>query len=86
MFGLAAQPDGSPIAIIGVTAAAADYMSDGKTHTFDLTSLGFPVKIMLFGAPTHRAALDMIGQGSEEAGLPIQDLRDADSSIKPPRS
>lgn len=82
MFGLAAQDDGSPVAIIGIPEAAWRYMADGKTHTFDLRSLGFPVQIMLFGARDHRHALDMLGQGAEERGSPITDLRDRDFSMK----
>lgn len=84
VFGLAAQGDGSPIAIIGVTDAAWDYMREGMTHTFDLRSLGFPVQIILFGARDQRAALDLIGAGAEARGAPIADLREADFSIKPP--
>ena len=82
VFGLAAQPDGSPIAIIGVPDEAWRYMADGRTHTFDLRSLGFPVQIILFGARDHRQALDLIGQGAEARGMPIADLRDQDFGIK----
>ena len=35
--------------LLGIPIAAWEYMKDGKTHTFDLTSLGIPVKIILFG-------------------------------------
>lgn len=84
VFGLGAQEDGSPLAIIGVPEAAWQYMRDGKTHSFDLRALGFPVQIILFGAKDHRQALDLIGQGAEARGTPIADLRDQDFSVKPP--
>jgi len=84
VFGLAAQGDGSPVAIIGVPKQAWEYMRDGKTHTFDLRALGFPVQIMLFGAENHRHAIDLMGQGAEAAGTPVADLRDQDFGMKPP--
>jgi hypothetical protein len=49
--------DVGPILTLGIPQGAWDYMKDGKTHTFDLTSLGVPVKLMLFGASSHDAAL-----------------------------
>lgn len=84
VFGLAASHEGLPVAIIGVPELAWEYMKDGRTHTFDLRSLGFPVQIMIFGARDHRHALDLMGQGAEAAGMPVADLRDQDFGMKPP--
>ncbi|WP_288959800.1 hypothetical protein [uncultured Sulfitobacter sp.] len=82
VFGIAATEAGQPIAIIGIPEGAWDHMKEGKTHTFDLTALGFPVQIMLFGAKDHQDAMQLLTQGAEAAGAPITDLRKKDFSIK----
>ena len=38
-----------PALLIGVSEKAWEYMSDGKTHTFDLKFIGLPIQIVLFG-------------------------------------
>ncbi len=81
VFGIAPSPNG-PVAILGVTAAAWDYMKDGKTHTFDLRGIGFPVQIMMFGAQNHARVVELLGQGAEARGMPVHDSRDEDFSMK----
>lgn len=75
--------DNVPIVIVGVPADAWKYMSDGKTHHFDLTSVGLPVKFMLFGADDHDSALRVLQEAAAARGMPLQDLRRRDFSIKP---
>lgn len=41
--------DGVPLVIFGISKTAWEYMKDGKTHHFDLTGAGVPVKVVLFG-------------------------------------
>lgn len=82
------QGDGIPVVVLGIPAAAWEYMRDGKTHTFDLTKAGLAglqVKIMVFGADTGAAALKMIEEASAATGLSTLDRRRDDFGMKPPR-
>lgn len=77
--------DNVPFIVIGIPRQAWEYMKDGKTHHFDLSSAGVPVRLMLFGAETHDAAVELIKRGIEEGGSTVVDRRDKDFSIKPPK-
>lgn len=77
------QGDNIPLVILGIPAAAWEYMHDGKTHSFDLTKIGIPVKLMLYGADDHSAAIKMIEKHFSANGLPYVDRRRDDFSIKP---
>lgn len=70
--------------ILGVPKAAWEYMSDGKTHNFDLTAIGFPVKLMLFGADSHDAAIKVMEKAAADAGVALLDGRQKDFDIKFP--
>lgn len=85
VFGLSpdGQGDGVPLLLLGIPQAAWDYMRDGKTHTFDLTKVGLPVKLVLFGAADHAAARKAIEAANAAAGYPTLDLRREDFAIKP---
>jgi hypothetical protein len=48
------------LVLLGVPEKAWDYMADGKTHTFNLQSVGFPVQIMLYGGPTRAHIIDAV--------------------------
>jgi hypothetical protein len=74
--------DVGPILTLGISEAAWDYMRDGKTHTFDLTSLGVPMKLMLFGAKTQEAALQTLKAAAARQDIPLLDRRHKDFSIK----
>lgn len=84
VFGISyeGQGDGVPLIMMGIPAAAWDYMRDGKTHTFDLTKAGLPVKVILFGAKTHDDVVKVFGQINAAAGAPYIDARNQDFSIK----
>lgn len=75
--------DGIPVVLLGIPRGAWDYMHDGKTHSFDLTKVGIPVKILIYGADNHTAAMKMIEGHMSERGLPYLDQRREDFSIKP---
>lgn len=75
--------DGVPMLLLGIPAGAWEYMKDGKTHQFDLTKIGLPVRIMLYGAPDHSAAMKMVEGHLSDRGLPYLDARREDFSIKP---
>jgi hypothetical protein len=69
------------VVVLGIPTAAWEYMKDGHTHTLDLTKIGIPMKLILFGSATHQAALDVIKQHNE--GKPMEDRRHEDFSVKP---
>lgn len=77
------QGDGIPLVVLGCTNGAWDYMRDGKTHNFDLTSLGIPIKVMVFGAPDHTTAMKTLEAGAKTGGSSLIDARNKDFSIKP---
>ena len=84
VFGITPNPDapGTATILIGIPAAAWDYMKDGKTHHFDLTSVGVPIQITLYGAETHDAALKLIEEHNRRQGMPYLDERRRDFSMR----
>jgi len=74
--------DGVPVILLGIPEKAWEYMKDGKTHTFDLTRAGLEVKLVLFGAKDHDAAMKLITDGMAERGITVIDERRKDFSIK----
>jgi hypothetical protein len=77
------QGDGVPLLIVGLPALAWEYMKDGKTHHFDLTKIGLPVKMIFFGAENHDAAMKAIDAGMKARGEAYLDERQQDFSIEP---
>lgn len=75
------QGDDVPLVILGIPGGAWHYMRDGKTHTFGLTSIGVPVKLMLFGAVSYADALDTLKKWNESLCVLTVDMRDRDFSI-----
>lgn len=80
---LKGQGDGVPLILLGVPAGAWEYMRAGKTHHFDLTPIGIPFKLMMFGAADHTTALKTIEEANKSRGLATLDMRNRDFSIKP---
>lgn len=71
---LAAQgEDGIPIVVLGVSKEAWEYCKDGKSHTFDLTRAGIPIRIMLFGGETKTQMLESLKEQGKAWGLQVQD-------------
>lgn len=79
----AGQGDGVPILLVGVPKAAWEYMKDRKTHHFDLTKAGVPVKLLFFGADSHAAAMKVIDDAMKASGNAYFDERRTDFAIKP---
>lgn len=77
------QGDGVPVIILGIPRGAWEYMRDGKTHNFDLTKVGVPVKIIAYGASTHAAAMKMIEGHIAGRGEAYLNKMNEDFSIKP---
>lgn len=77
------QGDGCPVLLLGIPRAAWVYMKEGKTHHFDLSSIGIPLKLMLFGAKDHDGAMATMQQAIAASGQAYLDERQRDFSIKP---
>jgi hypothetical protein len=77
------QGDGVPLLLVGVPTGAWDYMKDGKTHHFDLSSIGIPFKLMMYGASDHGAAMKVIEEAAKQQNVPLLDERRRDWAIKP---
>ena len=75
--------DGVPMLLVGVPRDAWLYMKDGKTHHFDLSSIGIPIKLMMFGAKNHDAVMAVMNQAIAASGDAYLDERQKDFSIKP---
>jgi hypothetical protein len=74
--------ENSPMVLLGIPEGAWEYMKDGKTHTFDLTKVGIPIKIMLYGAKDQTEAMSFIHE--QLTGVPVIDERETtDFSIQP---
>jgi hypothetical protein len=74
-----ALPGDVPVLILGVPTGAWEYMKDSKTHTFDLTKVGLPLKLVMFGALTYDQVIetmDVAARVSRGEGL-IDDPRRA---------
>ena len=69
VFGIGENQEGRKYLILGVSKEAWLFMKDGQTHTFDMSSLGLPFDVLLFGAPTRQAALNMISLGMQADGI-----------------
>jgi hypothetical protein len=67
VFAVAAAP--KPIIVLGVSQAAWEYMEDGHTHTFDLTKVGLPVRIIMFGGPDRAACEAWIAEHNKRLGV-----------------
>lgn len=77
------QGDGVPLLIVGVPRGAWRYMRDGKTHHFDLTKVGIPVKMMFFGCKDHAAGMKVLEDAAKSRGQPYLNKLNEDFSIKP---
>jgi hypothetical protein len=91
VFGFAppADPTKAATLIIGVPQAAWEYMKDGKTHTLDLTRIGIPIQLLLYGADSHDTAMRYIQEHNSKQGIPYLDERQKDFGIteaEPPES
>jgi hypothetical protein len=82
LFTLADTGTEGKILILGIPRAAWEYMKDGKTHDFDLTAIGFPVKLMLFGGDTHDSIMKTLEAAARAQGTVIEDMRNKDFAIK----
>jgi hypothetical protein len=74
--------DHIPIVVLGVSPGAWEYMKTGMAHDFDLTHIGIPVKIVVFGAPSKEEVMRLLMQGRTADTV---DASKYDFSIRPKR-
>lgn len=80
-FSPPADPTKPATLIIGVPNGAWEYMKDGKTHTLDLTKIGIPIQLLLYGADSHDTAMNYIKQHNSRQAIPYLDERQKDFGI-----
>lgn len=83
VFGVSPRDEGGADLLLGIPRGAWEYCKDGKTHTLDLSSIGIPIRLMLYGAESHDAAVRVIEEHNKKLGVAILDERRRDFSIKP---
>ena len=82
VFGVSPREDGTVDVLLGVSVAAWEFMKDGRTHTFDLTKLGLPVRILLYGGPDQAKVREVIDQHNAALGLTeVEDRQEDDFSL-----
>jgi hypothetical protein len=79
VFGIGEDAKGTKTVIIGVSDASWKYMRDGRTHTLDLTGLGLPIQIILFGGRTQEGIKALLAKAGDEN---TRDVTDQDFGIK----
>lgn len=70
--------DGVPLVLLGIPKGAWEYMRDGKTHTFDLTGVGLPIKLVMFGGANHAEVMKVVTSDMASAGITVRDERRRD--------
>lgn len=84
IFGIAPVDDGNPpVLVMGLPKPMWDDLQAGLTKTLDLTSIGVPIRVLLFGCDTHDAGMKTIMDAMAEEGIPVLDERRRDFGIKP---
>ena len=78
----AVTEDGIPLVTLGVSKAAWEYMKDGKSHTFDLTAAGIPLRLIMFGGETKAGMIESLRAQGEAWGLTVNDGPPLDFGIK----
>lgn len=75
------QENGKPIVFLGISKEAWEHMKDGKTHTFDLTKVGIPLQLVLFGGPDKSTITSDLKESAKAWGIEVYDQTDKDFSI-----
>ena len=68
VFAVAKHGD-EPLLLLGIPAAAWEHMKDGKTHHFDLTKAGLPLKLIVFGGESRAEMQAIIEEHNRRQGL-----------------
>jgi hypothetical protein len=84
VFCIAENERGGTDVVLGLSEASWEYMKDGKTHTFDLTKLGLPIRIFLFGGPDREWCYQQLEAHNRRLGIETLDKRGDDFSVQGP--
>lgn len=77
IFGVAPDEGDGLAVILQVPPEAWAYMKDGKTHSFDLTKIGIPLRIILAGCKNRADAVAIIEAANKAKGYgTLRDTRD----------
>jgi arsenate reductase-like glutaredoxin family protein len=82
VFGVSKAPDGTPYLLLGVTASAWDHIKTGNTNHFDLTNVGVPLRLMIYGASDREAAIKVIEDHNSRVGMKTQSDLSRDYGIR----
>jgi len=69
------------IILLQVPPGGWDYMKDGTCHTFDLTKMGLPVKILLAGCESREQAMQIVNDANAAKGVTTIQNPQTDYSI-----
>jgi hypothetical protein len=83
VFMLAEAHDGVPLLTVGIPEGAWKIMREGKTSTFDLTKAGLSLRLIIYGAEDHAAAMKVIEDSAKQQNIVIDDRRRTDFAINP---
>lgn len=82
IFAVAPRGERERDILLGVSAAAWEYMKDGKTHTFDLTKLGLPIRIIMFGGRDQTMIRAQVDAHNQRLGVErTEDFSGTDFSL-----
>ena len=82
VFGIADSSDGKPTLLLGISRHCWETMQNGLCKDLDLTGIGLPIRLLVFGGDDHDGVMKTLYQSFAEAGVPILDERRRDFSIK----
>jgi len=81
VFAVSPRGEAGADILLGVPLAAWEYMKDGHTHTFDLTKLGLPFRILLYGGPDQATVRAVIDAHNAAHDVTVEDQTDRDFSV-----
>jgi hypothetical protein len=82
VFSVLAHGNGTaPVIAIGLTPKAWNNMLGEHTRIFDLSKIGIPIRIMIFGAESVERATEILQNAAKDAGVELEDRRGTDFSI-----
>jgi hypothetical protein len=64
-----------PTIVLGMPEASWPEMEGGKTHSFDLSKIGIPVRIIMFRGKDHEDVAKTMMDAAGEAGADVFDQR-----------
>lgn len=83
VFGVSPRESGADL-LLGISRAAWEYMQHGQTQTIDLTKLGLPFRLILWGGATQAEIRAAVEVHNAKLGLVTEDQTDRDFSIEGP--